>query len=213
MPSSAWLSSPAYLALVLLSSVNLVILLQQWRLYHPYVDPRDIYNRLPGHFESTAMTLNHTRIQVQGDADTPTWRALAHNGFIRLGEEGLNFDVSMYHQLHCLNQIRTSYNSGVSAFATSVARSESNGSSVIAAGNRTHVADDDMAVKHSGHCFQYILHALICRADPGLIPISSDEMAKTPDIAEGHTYQCRDWVPVRRTVTENHAKWKGVPYT
>ena len=154
------------------------------------------------------MELKHDRIPVLEEGRT--WRGLGHGGFIRLGSEGeLSFDVSMYHQLHCLNQIRTSYMSKLNAIPHISDPMPPNRTSSAAQSSDQPSPDSRDPVGHANHCFQYIAQGLLCRADSSLIPVPQNR----PEGADDHIYRCRDWSSVREVVLRIRERWKGVPYS
>ncbi|KAF7312836.1 hypothetical protein MKEN_00967500 [Mycena kentingensis (nom. inval.)] len=108
------------------------------------------------------------------------------HGWVRLGEAREPFAVSMYHQIHCLNGIRSALLSPPS--------------------ERTPHGDG-----HMNHCFNYLRQLLVCRADTTLEPtqiIRKDGKVFAAASGEGVVHKCRDWTQIRRFVEDNmlHAR-------
>ncbi|KAJ7661184.1 hypothetical protein B0H17DRAFT_898944, partial [Mycena rosella] len=99
-------------------------------------------------------------------------------GFIRLGSEGTTFAVALYHQLHCINGVRSAYVwTRDGRFKTEAARLGAFG--------------------HVNHCFDVLRQSLLCKADTTLIPAGAADQA-------GVTRRCRDWAQVREYIDSNH---------
>ncbi|PPQ91129.1 hypothetical protein CVT25_013268 [Psilocybe cyanescens] len=101
-------------------------------------------------------------------------------GYIFLGDAYYPFGVSMWHQIHCLNHIRTMFVNG------------------------------DDGSDHTEHCFHYLRQALLCAADttleyggPSMRSPNGDVIATGVNV----THTCRDWKQVHDYMEEEHGKW------
>ncbi|KAJ7444434.1 hypothetical protein FB451DRAFT_1434282 [Mycena latifolia] len=112
-------------------------------------------------------------------------------GFIRLGPQGLPFEPSVYHQLHCLNALRKVFTYGAS--------------------NMSH----EQVSWHTHHCLNYLRQAILCNADTTLEPSYTYETAdnvSTPAASGiGVAHTCVDWTQLRSLVEDNQAAYRGVP--
>ncbi|KAL0955796.1 hypothetical protein HGRIS_002006 [Hohenbuehelia grisea] len=87
-------------------------------------------------------------------------------GFAFLGDAYFPYDVTMWHQLHCLNHIRTVINNG------------------------------DDGSDHTEHCFHYLRQGILCAADTTLEPGGTRFRTATGEIRApmlNVTHTCRDW--------------------
>jgi len=109
----------------------------------------------------------------QGDLE---WRALVPaNGTIYLGPERLPFTISLFHQLRCLDVIRTELLS------------------------TRGLNNPPQPSELSHHCFNYLRQMALCRADTTLVPVlNPDNPHPFPDIAV-----CNDWEYVYAQVRRN----------
>ncbi|KAJ8697009.1 hypothetical protein PTI98_006823 [Pleurotus ostreatus] len=107
------------------------------------------------------------------------WNSLlpAGGGIVFMGDNGTPYDVSMWHQLRCLNSIR-----------------------------RTLIGEAD-DYKHAEHCFHYLRQAILCSADLTLEPlppnstqIPSYQEAQAPGPAIVHT--CKNWRQIYHSTEE-----------
>lgn len=107
---------------------------------------------------------------TDGPAATAEWDSIfpEHNGgFIVLGPNKRTFGISMFHQMHCLNNIRAAV---------------------------VHSREGIKPTKHIAHCFNYIRQMVLCRSDTRLEPIEPERGPKAVNAAMLHT--CRDWSKV-----------------
>jgi hypothetical protein len=103
--------------------------------------------------------------------DKQTWAEWATRrpigaGYLFLGETYLPLAVTMWHQLHCLNHIRT----------------------LISAG--------DDGSDHTLHCFRYLRQGILCNADPTLEPWtrpSFDVEGREIFPGDGVTHTCKNF--------------------
>jgi hypothetical protein len=120
------------------------------------------------------------------------WTGPIGDHAIRLGEDQHAFTIAMYHQLHCLRQIRESLARGDFARMHPVAKG------------------------HMHHCFNYLQQWMLCAADVTLEP---GDFAARNFSAErvGATHVCKDWEPVYAMVDAGWDSWEeyriahGVP--
>ncbi|KAH8109250.1 hypothetical protein DFH11DRAFT_1628246 [Phellopilus nigrolimitatus] len=106
--------------------------------------------------------------------DTPDgeaeWRALvppsSGNGTVHLGPHARPFTVAMFHQLQCLDVVR---------------------SSIASRGEI-----DQRAKELTDHCMNYLRQAVLCHARTVLESVRSDIGPKITDLARSE-YVCRDW--------------------
>lgn len=104
------------------------------------------------------------------------WRALVPaNGTIHLGPERRPFTISMFHQLRCLDAIRTELSS-------------------------THgLSTPPPPSQLSRHCFNYLRQMALCHADTTLVQVlNPDDPHPFPDVAV-----CNDWEYVYTEVRRN----------
>jgi hypothetical protein len=109
----------------------------------------------------------------QGDLE---WRALVPaNGTIHLGPEHDPFTISMFHQLRCLDVIRTDL--------------------LSTRGLNSPLPPSEL----SHHCFNYLRQTALCRADTTLVQVlNPDNPHPFPDVAV-----CNDWEHVYTEVRRN----------
>ncbi|KAL6702402.1 hypothetical protein ACN47E_002195 [Coniothyrium glycines] len=110
------------------------------------------------------------------------WNAIRPpgSGYAFLGEEHFAFGVSMWHQIHCLNHIRTMLIHG------------------------------DDGSNHTEHCFHYLRQGILCAADttiePGGVAMRKENgEASHPVVRAVHT--CRDWRQVHDWLESEHENW------
>ncbi|KZV92730.1 hypothetical protein EXIGLDRAFT_646952 [Exidia glandulosa HHB12029] len=108
-----------------------------------------------------------THYETDGDMAKQEWDSIfpQHNsGFVFLGPNKRPFGLSMFHQMHCLNNIRA---------AVGYSR------------------QGIKPTQHIQHCFNYIRQMILCRSDITLEPIEPTHGPQAVDAAQLHT--CRDW--------------------
>ncbi|GJE97581.1 hypothetical protein PsYK624_138020 [Phanerochaete sordida] len=114
--------------------------------------------------------------------DDDQWGSLFEtDGFTKVGPHGRTFQLSMMHQLHCLDVVRV-------GFVT----------------NRTGFAH------HIEHCLRYLRQSVLCCADTTLeedTPRQDPETGVWLHAASGNdmVHECRDWTAVRRFMNANPA--------
>ncbi|KAJ7039531.1 hypothetical protein C8F04DRAFT_293602 [Mycena alexandri] len=118
------------------------------------------------------------------DADARSaWYAAFPDGVgsVRLGPHHRTFFVSMYHELHCLQQFRD----------------------ILVEPN------PNVAWGHLHHCLNYLRERALCQADLTLEPgdFTTRNFAQE---RVGATHVCRDWNAVISKVEENWADWVTV---
>lgn len=139
--------------------------------YHPWVigDVRKAARVLVSSEESIHYQLDTHQADLE-------WRALVpDNGTIYLGPERRPFTISMFHQLRCLDAIRTELSS--------------------TRGLDTPPPPSAL----SRHCFNYLRQMALCRADTTLVQVlNPDDPHPFPDVA-----LCNDWEYVYAEVRRN----------
>ncbi|PCH37446.1 hypothetical protein WOLCODRAFT_84396, partial [Wolfiporia cocos MD-104 SS10] len=150
----------------------------------------DYPNALPVDLgEPVALTLEDTH---HYGIDTPDADAEWHSlvvvgdfGFVRLGPQKRFFGLSMFHQLHCLDVLRTGL-AGKGHVASGATRS------------------DDK--NHQQHCLNYLRQAILCSADATLEP-EVGEGSRNVGKGLGVTHVCRDWRKLYDYAAENSVEW------
>ncbi|TFK47281.1 hypothetical protein OE88DRAFT_1665975 [Heliocybe sulcata] len=142
----------------------------------------------PNHFDIAVgpaeMTYEETaRYPILGPGADAMWTSLipeTNRGYVRLGSDRRVFVVAMFHQLHCLDEIRRS------------------------------LVDLERASPsaHFHHCMNYLRQHFLCKADTTLEPYDSTQagMWGQGSIA-GFTRECRDWSAVHEAVERNYVEW------
>ena len=110
------------------------------------------------------------------------WNAIRPpgKGFLYLGQEYFVFGVSMWHQMHCLNHIRTSLVNG------------------------------DDGSDHTAHCFHYLRQGILCAADTTLEPGGVGMRSANGDVVatgDRTVHTCRDWRQVHDWMASRHEDW------
>ena len=123
--------------------------------------------------------------QLDTDQADLEWQALVPaNGTIYLGPERRPFTISMFHQLRCLDTIRTEL--------------------LSTRGLNTPLPPSEF----SHHCFNYLRQMALCRADTTLVQVlNPDDPHPFPDVAV-----CNDWEHVYTEVRRNqehHSETSG----
>ncbi|KAK7032904.1 hypothetical protein R3P38DRAFT_2521166 [Favolaschia claudopus] len=113
----------------------------------------------------------------------PAWYAAFPDGVgsVRLGTHHRTFFVSMYHELHCLQQFRDTLVD----------------------------LNPHVAWGHLHHCLNYLRERALCQADLTLEPGDFTERNFARDRV-GATHVCRDWNAVISVVDENWNDWVSV---
>jgi hypothetical protein len=150
-----------------------------------YVDD-DVPAELPGHFDNAALFLDsYDQYSLTSDVQ---WASLIPkgDGWVRLGQEGRKFAVSLYQQFKCLDAIRDVY---------------------VGARDQTKSQEEMVAgFDRADPCFDYLRQMLMCGADFAVewqIPHTLDTTG------EGVLHKCRDWTQVRKAVEKNYEFWEG----
>ncbi|KAJ5790234.1 uncharacterized protein N7518_007245 [Penicillium psychrosexuale] len=125
---------------------------------------------------------------MEGITATAEWNAIRPpgKGFVFLGEEHFAFDVSMWHQMHCLNHIRAVLVNG------------------------------DDGSDHTAHCFHYLRQGILCAADTTLESGGTNmKLANGDKVATGGgtVHTCRDWRQVHDWMENQHKEWTPDMYT
>jgi len=102
-------------------------------------------------------------------------------GFIHIGPHGREFTISMFHQLHCINNIR------------------------LALGSQP------VPLYHVQHCMNYLRQMILCTSNTRLEPMSrrlKEKRNVTGVDGLGLTHVCRDWSVVYQIFEGEHAQWE-----
>ncbi|TFK53106.1 hypothetical protein OE88DRAFT_1627143 [Heliocybe sulcata] len=120
-------------------------------------------------------------------SDSPTeWGSLfpPGEGFVHMGAQDRPFCISMFHQLHCLNNLKKAV----------VADQLSPGQS-----------------RHLDHCINYLRESVLChpslRLEPRSVHLLERYGIKGVD-GLGLVHECRDWQAVYEAAAENFSSWK-----
>jgi hypothetical protein len=130
--------------------------------------------------QKVSRVLMSSEESIHYQLDTPQadleWRALVPaNGTIYLGPERRPYTISMFHQLRCLDVIRTEL--------------------LSTRGLDTPLPPSEL----SRHCFNYLRQMALCRADTTLVQVLNPDNAHPfPDVAV-----CNDWEHVYTEVRRN----------
>ncbi|OSX65736.1 hypothetical protein POSPLADRAFT_1064473 [Postia placenta MAD-698-R-SB12] len=111
------------------------------------------------------------------------WTApLVGDNHVRLGPDKRMFAVPMFHELHCLRNMRSAMEDGLATL-------------------------NPVYQGHIHHCFNYLRQWTLCSADVTLEP---GDFTTRNFSAErvGGTYECVDWVPVYRMAEDNWDSWE-----
>jgi len=111
------------------------------------------------------------------------WTApIVGDNHVRLGPDKRMFAVPMFHELHCLRNMRTAMVDGLASLSP-------------------------VRQGHIHHCFNYLRQWALCSADVTLEP--GDFMTRNFTTERtGGTYSCLDWTPVYKAVEENWYDWE-----
>lgn len=145
-----------------------------------YIDD-DFPVSLPLQLKEVAMFVEDTEHYQLDDASE--WATLFPTslGFVHLGPEQVPFGLSMFHQLHCLDMIRTSL--------------------LLASQNKSLASP-----KHARHCLGYLRQMALCAADTHLEPVVPYLSKKAVDLSRMH--RCWDWSAVYAELERNEKEWR-----
>lgn len=116
--------------------------------------------------------------------------------------------VSLFHQIHCLNELRLGYYSNLNASNTSMnmnipsddtnSEASSSSSSLLSEGNSSILErrrpKHDHGENHMKHCFDYLRQAITCAADMSLEHLHESSGSIFPGVdGWGSKHQCRDY--------------------
>ncbi|KAK7676297.1 hypothetical protein QCA50_020751 [Cerrena zonata] len=141
------------------------------------------------------VALKYEEIGYAPEDDSIDWDAIVPpgRGFIRYDEGGEEkyYAATLYHQIHCLNNLEA------------VFRAYRNGSAL-------HVD------AHLMHCFGYLRQLVLCAADTTLEPsetvVNRHGQVRHIVFGTGAMHQCRDWRQVWDYAAENYQTWKDKDY-
>ncbi|KAJ7781728.1 hypothetical protein DFH07DRAFT_900915 [Mycena maculata] len=118
--------------------------------------------------------------------ETDEWHSQfpSGGGFVRLGPNYRLFGVSMFHQLHCLDKMRTAI---------------------------TMEPPTEWEKWHTQHCLNYVRQMLLCAANVRLEPVKvSEEGLKVDGLGVKHV--CRDWSSLYELAEKNYETWPADIY-
>ncbi|ETW74672.1 hypothetical protein HETIRDRAFT_332577 [Heterobasidion irregulare TC 32-1] len=131
-----------------------------------------------------------TRYGLESDEE---WHTIMPRGkgFVRLGPNTLPFEVSLYHQIHCLEHLRRTFV------------------------DSSCLDDDESAAWHTHHCLNYLHQAIICNADTTLEPSYVLELQNGRKVPAASgidvVHRCRDWEKLRNVLEDNYDRYSHVP--
>lgn len=126
------------------------------------------------------LQFDHSELRYGLDAELEWAALIPHDGLVKIAEEGPGspwrpYMLSMFHQLHCLNELRPQYLAPLEG--------------------------RDIHVIH--HCTNYIRQMILCRGDMHSEPFMADGTDR-PHVENRGTHRCRDFRAVYTAVEENH---------
>jgi hypothetical protein len=153
---------------------------------HTAYQSEDRPNKLPVRLREAALEVEWLDDEVYGLYADADWRSLfpqGQSGFVALGGTRERFAIGMYHQLHCLEVLRTGYAAG-------------KGAALEYPGNGT-IWDH-----HVNHCLNYLREVVLCNADTTLIPAIPED-GEFIATSMGVVHRCKDWTQLREIVERN----------
>lgn len=171
-----------------------------------------LYNRTSATFYNQPLDPNETHYIGSSPSVEVAWHNLLHAQYIALTDgEAKQFpsghiapawydgernfmELSVFHNLHCLNEIRLALN--------------------------THNHEDGMKIKrsahamlngdvHLGHCVDQIRQALMCHADLTPVPMKPVEGNEDTLLGNGEMHTCRDFDAIWGWVEGRSRRWKA----
>ncbi|KAJ7510319.1 hypothetical protein B0H11DRAFT_1846133 [Mycena galericulata] len=125
------------------------------------------------------------RYQLETEDGAAEWSAsFPGNGMVYLGEQCRPFSISMFHQIRCLDHLRTAF-----------VDVRSHNASIFP---RDVIEDGDL----TQHCLNYLRQMVFCRSHSYLDPVLGHPIPN----AHPDTDQCRDWSAVYRELRRNHER-------
>ncbi|KAF8900264.1 hypothetical protein CPB84DRAFT_1962444 [Gymnopilus junonius] len=185
------------LVAILLQGISLLNALMVWMdvdmLQTILADKEEIHNlgEIPLSRAPVAMIfVADKHYGMQADEE---WESLFgdNSGFIRLDAVSNPFELSLYHQLHCLNGLRKL---------------------LIHPGWE----GDEEKEWHFRHCLNFLRQAILCNGDTTLEPSFQYELENGTSVPASHgtnvAQECRDWTAVRSFVENNGRSFRDIPY-
>ncbi|KAH9927398.1 hypothetical protein B0H21DRAFT_700566 [Amylocystis lapponica] len=184
LPSS--LSPTTFIVLLLLTAINISFsaynVAQISRLLppppHQYSwEGDDFPAQLPLPVTPVGLVMESTAPYFSLYNDDDWGSVFPSDGFTYLGPHNRTFQVTMIHQLHCLDVIRVGF-----------------------------VVNGSDAAHHIEHCLRYLRQVLLCTADTTLESTESkvvDGELRYGASGIGMVHRCRDWSAVRHYLAEN----------
>lgn len=129
---------------------------------------------------------------MQSDQDWDSLMPVGYqSGFVRLDASNAPFEPSIYHQLHCLNNLRNIF-------------------------MQPGWANDTHKEWHVNHCLNYIRQTILCTGDITLEPSFEYTLRNGNRVPASHgsdvAHVCRDWTTVRSFSENNYRLFKDVPF-
>ncbi|KAF9045153.1 hypothetical protein BJ165DRAFT_1389153 [Panaeolus papilionaceus] len=129
------------------------------------------------------------RYGMHDDNDWNSVTPLGH-GFVKVGDKGDFYAISMYHQLHCMNGFRK----------------------MLGGQQHRNASRHEHDEAHILHCLSYMRQMVLCAGDttlePAFIARNTDGRKTTAAYGSGVTHQCKDWVQIRDWAENNYQGWK-----
>jgi len=147
---------------------------------------RDYPDALPLSTRAVRMLVEesiHFSITDSEAADEWLWTAPVGDNHVRLGPDQRLFTVAMFHELHCLRNIRAAM--------------------VLPASTRLHI----QTLGHINHCLNYLREWTLCNADVTLEPGDFTQRNFSVDQV-GTSHTCTDWMPLYKLEEKNWLEWK-----
>jgi len=177
---SHWLVAALLATNVVLGLFNLRIMFSHtYDAAHTFIDGFPI--SYPLSLKEVTMFVEDTQhYQLDNHSE---WETLfpRSGGFVHLGPDYVPYGLSMFHQFHCLDMIRTS---------------------LLSASRNTSLP----LPIHTKHCLGYLRQMTLCAADTHLEPVISYLRPKAVDSFGSH--RCRDWNAVYTEVEKNEKGWR-----
>lgn len=170
---------------------------------HPYHSERKSYNSLtyvdvsrskhpttlPLNIESAALVFNDTD-EHYGVDQPEDWLSIIPEGHGFVSVDGSLYQLSAFHEIHCLMGWRQYYNT------------------ILSGGEL-----EAHSYRHSEHCASHLTQIKLCSGDLTLEPTRTAINAASGRrvhvvTADGITHTCRNWVQVREWMEDNFNVWR-----
>ncbi|KAJ7506561.1 hypothetical protein B0H11DRAFT_235190 [Mycena galericulata] len=186
--NSAWTSAAAAVAIFTLSANVFIILraVSTWDRQYTYLEfdfPPSLIP-LSQHPYNAEMVIEDSVYYAPNETDEWHSQFPGGGGFVRLGPNYRLFGVSMFHQLHCLDKMRTAV---------------------------TMDPPTEWEKWHVQHCLNYVRQMLLCAANVRLEPVTASEEGMKVD-GLGVKHVCRDWSSLYDLAEKNYEAWPADIY-